>query len=222
MYFNGTMEHWLIQLDYLSQHPNEGEREYKIPAAGPNGGFGYADVVNLSTREIFEIKPLSLTGVGIAEVENYVLKANINCSSSGNSNIPWQKGFSVGYSPRYLSWPKDPTKTLFANSTYNGIINYAMIPSIPNPNPIVIPQSIIDKIKDLFERLQKYPNLNKEYEIAIFLKENPSLIQIINVTAISLVVGTIVEDLLTAGFGIADDWGSFVLAYKLARVASIY
>jgi hypothetical protein len=37
--------------------------------------------------------------------------------------------------------------------------------------------------------------------------------------ATAIVVGTIVEDFLTVGVGIADDWASFTLAYRLVRVA---
>ena len=36
---------------------------------------------------------------------------------------------------------------------------------------------------------------------------------------IAIVVGTILEDVITAGAGIADDWACFVIAYRIIRFA---
>jgi len=36
---------------------------------------------------------------------------------------------------------------------------------------------------------------------------------------VSIIVGTIVEDFLTAGVGVADDVQCFLLGYKLIRIA---
>ncbi len=36
--------------------------------------------------------------------------------------------------------------------------------------------------------------------------------------AVAIIVGTIVEDFLTAGVGVADDVQSVLLAYKLIRI----
>ncbi len=76
------------------------------------------------------------------------------------------------------------------------------------------------------KRLHQYPG-NIEYELAIFLKDpnNADVLQAIQGalvgSAIAIVVGTIVEDVITAGVGIADDWACFMLAYKLVRVATV-
>lgn len=226
IFFQGTMEHWLVQLDYLSKNPFNSDREYAIPGAGPSGGYGFADIVNTTSKEIFEIKPLSQTAAGITEVGNYVIKANVSCLNSGTPGVPWIKGYSAGYTPRHLPWPKDPSRTLYASSTNNGVINYDLIQRITFPNPIIIPQTIVDKIKNLLQRLHQYPG-NIEYEIAIFLKDpnNADVLQAIQGalvgSAIAIVVGTIIEDVITAGVGIADDWACFMLAYKLVRVARI-
>jgi hypothetical protein len=36
---------------------------------------------------------------------------------------------------------------------------------------------------------------------------------------VAIVVGTILEDIITAGAGIADDWACFVLSYRIIRFA---
>ena len=36
---------------------------------------------------------------------------------------------------------------------------------------------------------------------------------------ITILVGTILEDVITAGAGIADDWVCFVLSYRIIRFA---
>jgi hypothetical protein len=34
-----------------------------------------------------------------------------------------------------------------------------------------------------------------------------------------MAVGTILEDIITAGAGVADDWACFVLSYRIIRFA---
>jgi hypothetical protein len=55
------------------------------------------------------------------------------------------------------------------------------------------------------------------------MSENPDLVDYLKTAAfsaaIAVVVGTVAEDIITTGGGIADDWASFVLAYKIVRFA---
>ena len=64
-----------------------------------------------------------------------------------------------------------------------------------------------------------------ELEVARFLHENPEVATFLKGAAITagitIVVGTIIEDIVTFGAGIADDWASFYLAYRLVRIAMI-
>ena len=59
--------------------------------------------------------------------------------------------------------------------------------------------------------------------IAEFFYQHPELKNYIKSTAIgagiALIVSTILEDVITAGAGIADDWVCFVLAYRIIRFA---
>ncbi|MFM2339048.1 MAG: hypothetical protein RL115_2241 [Bacteroidota bacterium] len=59
--------------------------------------------------------------------------------------------------------------------------------------------------------------------IAEFFQENPEVVNFIKGAAIgagaAIIIATIVEDIVTLGAGIADDWASFVLAQRIIRFA---
>ena len=67
-----------------------------------------------------------------------------------------------------------------------------------------------------------FKNITPE-QILAFLKSNPDLVIYIKSAAIgaavSIIVGTIVEDILSAGIGVSDDIPSFLFAYKIVRIA---
>jgi hypothetical protein len=224
--FNGTKEHWLIQLDYIAKHPIGGEREYAIPNSSASGNRGYADLVNKVSREIFEIKPDNTQGKidGETEVNRYVIKANQFCPSSPGPlppTAPWLKGNN--YTKTILP-STSPTEYLVADKIAPGVIGYKYEPKANNPSPlpVVIPSSVLDKLRTLVERLKANVN-DANRIIAQYLAEHPELVTYIKSAAIgaavAIVVGTIVEDFATAGVGILDDWASFTPAYRIVRVA---
>ena len=217
----GTMEHWIIMIDYLIKNPLSGQIEYQIPEAGmKNGRRGYADIVNSSSGEIFEIKPDNIDGIqaGTKEVAAYVAKAIKNCSLS--SAAPWHQG--TDYPTRLLPNPKDPTTRLEVALKEAGVITYRPVPAGTNPLPIVIPQTVVEKIKNLINKL-KTSNQPVDVGMAEFLHdpENLELLSFIktaSVTAgVAILVGTIVEDILSGGTGVVDDWSTFSLAFRLIR-----
>jgi hypothetical protein len=224
--WRGVLEHWIIQLDYLSTNNYPFcDREYQIPFSGP-GGFnaGYADIVNKVSGEIFEIKPPTQLIAGIAEVNNYVLKANQYCTgSNGPATTLWRQG--VNYATRYFP-AKDPTKLIEASlgTGSPGVIQYKYVDknTVPQPYPVVVPASVLDKLKELVRRLKEnIPEFRRI--IAEYMSENPDLVNYIKGAAVGaavgIIVGTIVEDIITLGGGIADDLASFLLAYKIVRFA---
>lgn len=164
----GTAEHWLIQYDYITKHPNA-LREYSIPGSSINGNRGYADIVNLITNEMFEIKPNNTNGItnGINEIELYVQKANISCSPP--SGGLWIKG--NGYNTTYLPHPVDISKVLEVTLGSPGLILYDKIDRFSNsPQPVTInlPQGLADKLRDFVRELSRNP-INIEQKIIIFL-----------------------------------------------------
>lgn len=223
VFFNGTLQHWLIQFDYLNRNSNA-VREYYIPTSI---GYGYADLANLSTYELFEIKPENAQGIsqGQSEIAYYVTNANLSCPTNNPLIQQWKKGDL--YTTQYLNWPKDPTKILKSTLFSSGVITYSLINrQIAPPLPVVMPQPFIDRIKNLIQKMIQQPNNMNELVLQFFRHpENADILAYLKATAIgagvTIIVGTIVEDFLTLGAGIMDDWASFIAAYRLIRFAVV-
>lgn len=218
----GVYPHWVIQFDYVKNNLNA-KREYSIPGSSINSNTGYADIVNLVTNEIFEIKPQSQVANGIAEVNTYVIKANENCNTL-NGGL-WQKGFN--YPTKIFNNPFNPDFPIKAELFDLGLILYTYVDIQNNPitSPAFLPQNLADKVKNFVRELARNP-IDIEEKIIVFLRENRSstssldLPTILRTTAAVIVIGTIVEDIVTGGVGIADDWASFVIARNMIRIAS--
>jgi len=218
--FSGTLQHWIIQLDYVSKNPAFGEREFAIPHSGTSGR-GYADMANLLNGNIFEIKPddANYYVSGINEVSNYVVKANTYCTSTLPPGVVWNRGsvYPTTYLPTHL-----PNRYLKARLMAPGLIGYSYenTANPPNPPPIAIPVSILDKLRTLINRL-KQNIADADRIISEFLQQHPEVVTFIKTMAVgagvAIIVGTLVEDILTAGAGILDDWASFQLAYRIIR-----
>lgn len=215
--FNGTLEHWMIQFEYLAEHPYVGLREYSIPGSGPTGGRGFADIVNISSSEIFEIKPITTSvATATAEVENYINHAKISCQSSAG---PWREGYN--YPIRVWPHPTKPGKFLKVELTSLGVIQYSTEETynLPQTLPVFMPQSYADKLKNFVRSLAQNTS-NLEAKVITYLRQNPEMVAYIKGAAIGIVIATIVEDIITLGVGIADDWASFVIARTMWRVAA--
>ena len=227
--FQGTKEHWMLQLDYVSKNPTYGESEFAIPGSSLTNpsNRGYADIVNTQNGNIWEIKPDNPTGQisGLTEATNYVLKANQNCTSTLPIGTAWKLG--TNYTPTYLP-TAIPNRYLFASQFTSGVItyNYVNLSMPPVAIPFEIPQGVLDKMKHLVERLRNnYNTANKIISEYLKAPENAILLNFIKTKAIeagvAIIVATILEDIVTLGAGIADDWVSFVLAYKIVRFGLI-
>lgn len=218
--YSGTLQHWIIQLDYMSKNPAFGEREFAIPHSGTNAR-GYADIANLLNGNIFEIKPddANYYVSGINEVSNYVAKANTYCTSTLPPGVVWNRGsvYPTTYLPTHL-----PNRYLKARLMAPGLIGYSYenTANPPNPPPIAIPASILDKLRTLIKRL-KQNIADADRIISEFLQQHPEVVTFIKAMAVgagvAIIVGTLVEDVITAGAGILDDWASFQLAYRIIR-----
>jgi hypothetical protein len=83
-----------------------------------------------------------------------------------------------------------------------------------------VPESAIAKLKHLIDRLRNNVS-DANRIISEYMDENPELVTYIKSAAIgagvAIIVGTILEDILTLGAGLADDFACFALAYKIVR-----
>ncbi len=103
---HGTVEHLVIQIEFMSQIARLPRAEFSVPGASKStpGATGFADVVALASREIWEIKPKHAEAQASAEAGKYVGFAGGSCPpawKAGNSYFPtrqWVFTFS-GKSP---------------------------------------------------------------------------------------------------------------------------
>ncbi len=100
----GNFAHSYIQIMYkLSfgqwDQTNPAKIEYSIPESSKSGTkkTGYADIVNIYNREIYEIKSVHSVQCAINEVNRYVNKANEFCLNPNESYVslfPFKKGYA--------------------------------------------------------------------------------------------------------------------------------
>jgi hypothetical protein len=213
--FTGTYEHWIIQLDYIASFMG-GVREYSIPYAGPSGNRrGYVDLANIMTKEMFEIKPDNTQGrlAGANEVSHYVTLANTHCPTVP----PWRKG--TYYPSRSLKAGK---RSLSSKLEGDGVIVYSWnddgTRSLPVPS-----LEVENALKKLLRDFKKWKQEDYNLALLAFLEVNPQLLTYLKVaiigTAIGIVVGTLIEDFVSGGFGTFDDPIHFALAYRLVQTA---
>ncbi|MEZ2337220.1 hypothetical protein AB6735_16360 [Mucilaginibacter sp. RCC_168] len=213
----GTAEHWLIQYDYMFSNPLA-MREYFIPGSSSKltGAAGYADIVDPLTNQMFEIKPDNTAGqtAGAAEVQLYVTQGNLLCPPP-NGGI-WAAGGN--YATRYLPDPRNSSNLLQARLFSKGVIVYASVArnNQPAPEPVILPQNLTDKLKILFQRIKANPD-NREQLVIAFVRQNPKIIPYLKGASAGVVIASLLDDL--DGFGILDDWESFLIARTLWRVA---
>lgn len=94
---HGQAEHLVVQCDFLTQVWRNPDYEYSIPGASKslNGKTGYADIISIETREIWEIKLKHLEDKAFKEAAWYVKNAKVSCG------LPWQAGNSFTTSNLY-------------------------------------------------------------------------------------------------------------------------
>jgi hypothetical protein len=213
----GTFEHWLIQIDFMATHPGA-QMEYGIPNSGAGNGFGRADLANPTNGQIYEIKPDNPSGLvaGQADVARKVAAAIVSCVTA--PGVTWHP--ATGYTTKLIP-TANPLYDLEVREMAPGVLGYRY-KARTTPLPLVIPQDALKQIRDLVRQLKNAGNRAKEV-ITKFLKDHPELVTFIKTTAITaaitIIVGTIIEDIYTVGVGIADDAASFALAWKIIRFA---
>ena len=93
----------------------------------------------------------------------------------------------------------------------------------PQPAPVSIPVSTLHRINSFIERVKKIKDINVDDAVRTFLQENPDIAIFLRgtfiVAGVAVAVATIIEDIVTAGAGIADDGPTFYVAYRLVAIA---
>ncbi|HBL10040.1 MAG TPA: hypothetical protein DD379_01110 [Cyanobacteria bacterium UBA11162] len=228
--YPGNLEHEKIEQDYQQNVNSNSATEFSIPGSGPNGGIGYADIVDLSTHAIYEIKTFLGSPLGVIEANRYRQFAEQKC----DPNVEWQLGTQYPY--RVI--PLDAQRELVAQQypQFPGVITYytRQQQKQPQPDPVRFPvpvpvpqqeqQPVIDRrtalqqIADFVEQVIQSGE-NAERAALRFLTEHPKIKYFLIGAAIIILVATLIQDLLTLGAGIADDPASFSIVWTLVRVA---
>jgi hypothetical protein len=180
--YEGNRAHLIIEGTYkLITNKNDNvELEYSVPNMPPRKYVGYADIVNLTTNEVFEIKPNSENGIaaGRLEVNEYVTRCNTVCGKN------FVKGSNfVDYT---IPYPWDwQNKDLVVEKKENGLIVYQIRPlSTPRklPVPVIppVPVNVFEKIKEIYGKVIKHPAVQLtpvfvEYIIRTELDKLPKL-----------------------------------------------
>jgi hypothetical protein len=222
-----TVAHLLIQEAYIATNVY-GVAEYQIPGSRTGGRKGWADLANLLTGEIFEIKPTSLVGQGEEEAIGYVSAANTNCPPTGGTFPEWRLG--TDFIEINLPYPLDPRYVLHAKRVTPGVITYEIVPKETYHLPEV-PATIKDVVNELMKRRRLYPNKSfPELAIAYLrkLSETPqgrALVidfkrQIVT-TASAMLIAYVATAIYTEGVGLFLEAELLVAAKDLIYVAAI-
>ena len=237
----GNIEHSLIEDDYVTNiNPGGGALEYAIPKSGPNGGTGYADMVDLVGHKVYEIKTYPGASRGVIEAARYVEKAQEHCAPP----IP-QSPWSVGNDYPAHTIPINSNEELVVRQypQFPGVVVYyqrrRQVPEpfpvpVPEPGrqtdedqrrsnspqqqPVLIPQSAMQQIREFLRQVVE-SGQNAEDAAQKFLQQHPELVYVIAGAAIVIFLATIAEDILTLGAGIADDPATIAAAAALWRTA---
>ncbi len=109
-----------------------------------------------------------------------------------------------------------------------GVIVYEELKEKKQPQTVLFPQDLPDgvlkRLKKIINNYLENPNSYElQRELARFLQDNPKIkdgiIIGIETIAYSILLGTIVEDILTLGAGIADDPATILAAEYLLNAA---
>lgn len=220
---NAAIAHLLIQEDYIKFAGTGGRAEYSIPNATMSGRRGRADLANIQTYEIFEIKPISLQAEGAAEAQWYVDKANQYCQPG-----PWRLGDTY-QTPRILPNPVNPAQVIRVTLPQNGVLIYTFDPRATVPVPVAAPVSVFDAVKELMNRRRLNPNQDIRDLVMLYIKElkrvSPgtltTLKQDITNIAYGIILAYAVEAVFTEGAALLADFEKVLMARYLLRIASI-
>jgi Domain of unknown function (DUF4157) len=132
-----NIEHEMIAEDWVTKMaPGAGAIEFGIPLSSEEGQEGYADLVNLQTHELYEVKPNNKEAIaaGIEEIANYVGHANDHCDPKGS----WSEGTKYPKTPHFIGMIGQDR--LYAALMFPGVVIYQRYRPILQPFLVPVPE----------------------------------------------------------------------------------
>lgn len=181
-----------------------GAIEVPIKGGGRKGGYGYMDIYNPLDNLVWEVKPDNpswneKSGVGREQLDRYIAASMIP-SNQTNLGGPIKPGYVI--EPFTIPYGED--KEIFIRSGN---------PSYDPRESGMVYYSVKDKIKQPNEVPVQVPVYEEEKESDLSFWSRVGLVA----GGSALVIGTIVEDVLTAGGGILNDIPSLGAGFKMIQ-----
>jgi hypothetical protein len=177
--------------------------EYAIPESSSSGtnNVGFADIVNRTTGEIFEIKTVRSWARGDYEVNLYIEKANKFCEKPLSGLFIRGHNFPKKIDLPWVSSNKKLIAYLSVNPPGTGVITYDLKQTNimdRQPSPFVITELQRQKILNVIEAMARTP-LSANQIAFEFLQDNPDLIPIVVVSSVSIVLVALAAEAGTFG-----------------------
>ncbi|TCD10123.1 hypothetical protein EZ449_09855 [Pedobacter frigidisoli] len=114
-------------------------------------------------------------------------------------------------------------KLLKTTLTAPGVIQYDAVDTydLPQAIPATVPESLKSQLRAFIQSVAKDPK-NVEAKTIAFLRQNRQLAKDLKTISSIIMIATVVEDILTEGVGIADDWVCYLIARTLWDVDQKY
>jgi hypothetical protein len=195
VFINGVWAHNLIEEHYhqLFKSTSTVYLEYYIPQSSSKitGEAGFADIVNETTGEIFEIKSEKGILNGRDEVTVYVDKANSFCYQIAPR--AWKKG-EIYTGAWEIIWPLDFSKKMKVRKAESGVILYDIVSnSNPKLTPIAAPSEVYESIKEKIKRLANLISHNPTPSFA-YNESLKFLNQLSKAAVIGIMIGGVIGD----------------------------
>jgi len=226
----GKKAHSLIQTEFEISYPL-GLTELPFAAPGDENGRLDLAVATPTGLEIGEIKPGNAQGYlqGQADMAWYLatVKAAFPKSTVTPLTRPLEPEIGVFPNPRS---PSCPPQSLSVNPPVNGVYGYTCSPPFSQlkrtgscgcdgkRQPVADRQPARKTISDFIRGLLRTGE-SAATAIPAFLEKHPEVREYLLAAAVTIIVATILEDLVTLGVGLVDDPATLSIALALIRAA---
>lgn len=214
----GTVVHKAVQAEFMLVHPNNGKVEVKIPGLNVSSFYRVDCMYDVSHKtDIYEIKPMSYASgyyntIANAQINNYV------SSARKAYNKPSYRG--TAWDPTGLVLPTGPDYFVLLFTNYavdEGLVFYKRIKRTQQEEYSTEADIVIDPGRAGQLAVEVDGRTYSGRYIGQDSNTGLALGIIFIAGGVVLVVGTIAQDVLTAGVGLADDAATIGAASELIR-----